>query len=340
MARPFAALLGACGLLAAACGGAAAQSAVNWPTKPIRAIVPIAPGTGADVVFRLVFHELSNRLGQQIVVENRGGAGGTIGSAAAAKADPDGYTILAQSTSHTIAPALYPNMPLRRDARFHRRRAVRQDADRADHLAGARASRRSSSWSRRPRPSPDTFTFASAGVGSTTHLTMERFLLSAGITAVHVPFRGGGFRPEVASGRVDFAFSPIAVAIPDVRDGRLLALAVSARDRASGFPDVPTTLEAGYPNSDYALWLGMFVPAKTPRAIVDRLHDESLKALAVAGPARPARWDSMSSRWSMTTAEFDAFIRDEVVSQGALAKAAGLQARPMNSNRTKCGRRA
>ena len=113
-------------------GGAVAA---NWPNKPIRAIVPIAPGTGADVVFRLVFHELSNRLGQQIVIENRGGAGGTIGSAAAAKADPDGYTILAQSTSHTIAPALYPNMTLRRDARLHRRGAARQDADRAGHRA-------------------------------------------------------------------------------------------------------------------------------------------------------------------------------------------------------------
>ena len=153
---------------------------------------------------------------------------------------------------------------------------------------------------------------------------MERFLLSAGITAIHVPFRGGGFRPEVASGRVDFAFSPIAVAVPDVRDGRLLALAVSARDRASGFPDVPTTLEAGYPNSDYALWLGVFLPAKTPRAIVDRLHDESIKALQSPGlRERLAGLDV--EPMVMTTAEFDAFIKDEVVAQGALAKAAGLK---------------
>jgi hypothetical protein len=113
MPRTAVALIAACGIWAAACHGAAAQSdaAANWPSKSIRAILPIAPGTGADVVFRLVFHELGNRLGQQIVIENRGGAGGTIGSAAAAKADPDGYTILAQSTSHTIAPAIYPNMP-------------------------------------------------------------------------------------------------------------------------------------------------------------------------------------------------------------------------------------
>ena len=323
MARLFAALLGACGLLAAACGGATAQSAAKWPAKPIRAILPIAPGTGADVVFRLVFHELSNRLGQQIVVENRGGAGGTIGSAAAAKADPDGYTILAQSTSHTIAPALYPNMSYDVTRDFI---AVVPFGKMPTALviSPGKGIKTVQQLVAEAKAKPGVLTFASAGVGSTTHLTMERFLLSAGITAVHVPFRGGGFRPEVASGRVDFAFSPIAVAIPDVRDGRLLALAVSARDRASGFPDVPTTLEAGFPNSDYALWLGIFVPANTPRAIVDRLHDESIKALQ--SPALRDRLAGLDVEpMVMTTAEFDAFIRDEVVSQGALAKAAGLK---------------
>jgi tripartite-type tricarboxylate transporter receptor subunit TctC len=323
MNRATVALLFVCGLWAAACGGAAAQSEVNWPTKPIRAILPVAPGTGADVVFRLVFHELSNRLGQQIVIENRGGAGGTIGSAAVAKADPDGYTILAQSTSHAIAPTLYPNMPYDVTRDFI---AVVPFGKMPTALviAPSKGIKTVQELVAQAKVKPGTFTFASAGVGSTTHLTMERFLLSAGVTAIHVPFRGGGFRPEVASGRVDFAFSPIAVAVPDVRDGRLLALAVSARDRASGFPDVPTTLEAGFPNSDYALWLGVFVPAKTPRAIVDRLHDESIKALQ--SPGLRERLVSLDVEpMVMTTAAFDAFIKDEVVAQGALAKAAGLK---------------
>ena len=324
MARATAALLLVCGVLASACGGAVAQSdASRWPTRPIRAILPVAPGTGADVVFRLVFHELSNRLGQQIVIENRGGAGGTIGSAAAAKADPDGYTILAQSTSHTIAPALYPNMTYDVTRDFI---AVVPFGKMPTALivSPSKGIKTVQQLVAEAKAKPGTFTFASAGVGSTTHLTMERFLLSAGITAIHVPFRGGGFRPEVASGRVDFAFSPIAVAVPDVRDGRLLALAISARDRASGFPDVPTTLEAGFPNSDYALWLGVFVPAKTPRAIVERLHDESMKALASPGlRERLAGLDV--EPMIMTPAEFDAFIKDEVVAQGALARAAGLK---------------
>ena len=285
--------------------------------------MPIAPGTGADVIFRLVFHELSNRLGQQIVIENRGGAGGTIGSAAAAKADPDGYTILAQSTSHTIAPAIYPNMSYDVTRDFI---AVVPFGKMPTALviSPSKGIKTVQELVAQAKAKPGTLTFASAGVGSTTHLTAERFMLSAGITAVHVPFRGGGFRPEVASGRVDFAFSPIAVAVPDVRDGRLLALAVSANDRASGLPDVPTTLEAGYPNSDYALWLGVFVPANTPREIVDRLHNESVKALQSPGLRERLKGLDVEPM-VMTTGEFDAFIKHEVVAQGALAKAAGLK---------------
>jgi tripartite-type tricarboxylate transporter receptor subunit TctC len=321
MTRPAAALLFACDLWAGASGGAAAQS--DWPNKPIRAVVPIAPGTGADVVFRLVFHELGNRLGQQIVIENRGGAGGTIGSAAVAKADPDGYTILAQSTSHAIAPALYPNMSYDVTRDFI---AVVPFGKMPTALiiSPSKGIKNVAELIEKAKANPGTLTFASAGVGSTTHLTAERFLLSAGITAIHVPFRGGGFRPEVSSGRVDFAFSPIAVAIPDVRDGRLLALAVSAQERASGLPEVPTLTEAGVPNADYALWLGVFVPAKTPRAIVDKLHDESAKALA--SPALRERLAGLDVEpMPMSTTQFDAFIKDEVVAQGALAKAAGLK---------------
>ena len=314
------------GLAVVATSNAFAEPAQPWPTRPIRAIVPIAPGTGADTVFRLVFNQISIQLGQQIVVENRGGAGGTIGGAAVAKADPDGYTILANSTSHTIAPALYSGLTydVARDfaavASFGRTPTALVMAPSKgiktvqEFVTAAKA-----------KPGKDAFTFASAGVGSTTHLTAERFRLSAGFEAIHVPFKGGGFRPEVASGRVDFAFSPIAVAVPDIREGRLLALAVSSRARVSTLPEVPTSLEAGYPNSDYALWLGMFVPVKTPRAIVDRLHQESVKALQ-----NPALRDKLAGLdvepMSMTPAEFDAFIKEEIIAQAALAKAAGLKA--------------
>jgi tripartite-type tricarboxylate transporter receptor subunit TctC len=270
-----------------------------------------------------VCNQLSIQLGQQIVIENRGGAGGTIGTAAVAKADPDGYTILAQSTSHTIAPAIYPNMPYDVTQDFAAVAAFGKMPT-VLIMAPSKGIRTIAEFVTAARAKPGAFSYASAGVGSTTHLTAERFRLSAGFEAVHVPFRGGGFRPEVASGRVDFAFSPIAVAVSDIKDGRLVPLAISGKERASALPDIPTTLEAGYPNSDYALWVGLFVPAKTPRAIVERLHNETMKALKEPGlRERLAALDV--EPMPLTPAQFDAFIKDEIAVQGALAKAAGLK---------------
>jgi tripartite-type tricarboxylate transporter receptor subunit TctC len=298
--------------------------AQTWPSKPIRAIAPTAPGTGVDTISRLVFHQLSIQLGQQIVVENRGGAGGTIGVAAVAKADPDGYTILAHSSSHTIAPAIYANLPYD-TVRDFAAVASFGKMPTALVISPSKGIKTVGEFVAAAKARPGSFTFASAGVGSTTHLTAERFRLSAGFEAVHVPFRGGGFRPEVSSGRVDFAFSPIAVALPDIREGRLVALAVSSRERVSALPDVPTTLEAGFPDSDYTLWAGVLVPVKTPRAIVERLHQETVKALQT--PSLHERLVAFDVEpMIMTPAEFDAYIKDEIVANAALVKAAGLKA--------------
>jgi tripartite-type tricarboxylate transporter receptor subunit TctC len=320
MTRLMVALLCACGLLAGLAGRACAET---WPTKPIRAILPIAPGTGSDVVFRLVFNQVSIQLGQSIVIENRGGAGGTIGANTVAKAEPDGYTIMGSSTSHTIAPALYSHMPYDVTRDFAAVAPI-GSMPTALVIAPSKGIKTAAELVAAAKAKPATFTYASAGVGSTTHLTAERFRLSAGFEAIHVPFRGGGFRPEIASGRVDFGFSPIAVAVPDIRDGRLLALAVSGSARASALPEVPTTLELGYPNSNYVLWLGVFAPVKTPRAIVDRLHAEIAKALQSPGLRQRLAAIDLESM-AMQPAEFDAFVRADLATQAALAKAAGLK---------------
>lgn len=310
-----------CGLLAAMSGAAVADDL--WPAKPIRVILPVAPGTGADVVTRLVLNQIAIQIGQQIVVENRGGAGGTIGTAAAAKADPDGYTLLAQSTSHTIAPAIYTKLPYDVTKDFSAVAAFGRMPT-ALIMAPSKGFKTVQDFVAAAKTAPSKFTYASAGVGSTTHLTAERFRLSAGFEAIHVPFRGGGFRPEVSSGRVDFAFSPIAVAVPDIRDGRLMALAVSGLQRSSALPDVPTTREAGYPNSDYALWVGLFAPVKTPRPIVERLHSETVKALQDPGlRQRLVALDVEPMPYSPE--QFDTFIKDEIPVQTELARAAGLQ---------------
>src|SRR6185295_5421105 len=258
--------------------GVADARADEWPSRPIRAVAPLAAGTGADVIARIVLNQLSVQLRQPIVIENKGGAGGTLGAALVAKAEPDGYTLMAGTPSHTIAPAIYLNLPYD-TARDFIAVAPFGSVPTALVVAPSKGIKTVQELVAAAKAKPGSISYASAGIGSTTHLTAERFRLSAGFTAVHVPFRGGGFQPDVMAGRVDFAFSPVAVSVPNIRDDKLVALAVSGRKRAAALPQVPTTLEAGYADSDYMVWVGLFVPARTPSEIVVRLHAETRKAL-------------------------------------------------------------
>jgi tripartite-type tricarboxylate transporter receptor subunit TctC len=324
MKRSALALLLASGLLAGAAGGAVAQTAHEWPNKPIRAIVPIAPGTGGDVMSRIVLNQLSIQLNQPIIIENKGGAGGTIGAGMVAKADADGYTLLSHSATHVIAPAIYPNMGYDVSRDFAAVIPI-GNVPSALVVAPSKGFKTIHDLVAAGKAAPRALTYASSGVGSTTHLTAERFLTSAGMTAIHVPFRGGGFQPEIIAGRVDFGYSPIATCLPNVRDGRLQALAVSGAKRAPALPDVPTTLEAGFADSDYVIWVGLFFPAKTPREIVDRLHDETIKALQ--SPAVRDRFAQLDVEpMPMSPRQFDELIKKEIVSNAALAKAVGLKA--------------
>jgi tripartite-type tricarboxylate transporter receptor subunit TctC len=325
MTQAFAALLSACGLWAAACGGAAAQpnAAANWPSKPIHAVVPLAPGTGGDIMARLMLNQLAQQLGQSIVIENKGGAGGTLGAALVAKADPDGYTLLAHSSTHVIAPSIYTNLPYDTVSDFAGVIPF-GSVPSALVVAPSKGLKSLKEFVAAAKATPGGFTYASAGVGSTTHLTAERFRISAGFPAVHVPFRGGGFQPEIIAGRVDFGYSPIATSLPNIRDGRLQALAVSSPQRASALPDVPTTLEAGYADSDYVIWMGLFFPAKTPREIVEKLNLETRKAWE--NPGLRERFAGLDvTPMPMTPAEFDVLIKREIAANAVLAKAAGLK---------------
>jgi tripartite-type tricarboxylate transporter receptor subunit TctC len=296
-----------------------------WPTKPLRAIVPVGAGSATDVVHRLVLEQLSAQLGQPIVVENRVGAGGTIGSTLVAKAAPDGYTILAHGSAHTIAPALYKSLPYDPSRDFIAVVPVgispnvlvtspaRGWSTVADLVAAAKAR-------------PDALNFSSVGVGTATHLSAERFVSSAGIRAMHVPFKGGAEAMlEVIAGRIDFFFGPVALVLPQIREGKLRALAVNAANRSAALPDVPTLREAGFKDADYPIWFGLFVPAKTPSDIVDKLSRETLAALqvpAVRGKLAALGVDPMA----MSPARFATYVDGEIALNAELARKAGLKA--------------
>jgi tripartite-type tricarboxylate transporter receptor subunit TctC len=294
-----------------------------WPKdKVIRAVVPFAAGSTVDIIGRVVLDPLAQQLGQTIVVENRGGAGGTLGSAAVAQADPDGYTLLINASAHSAAPAAYPHLSYDPAKDFA---GVAMFGVVPNVLLVAPSKGIKSAKELVARAREGEMTFASAGVGSATHWAAERFLVSAGVKATHVPFGGGpAALTEVMTGRVDFCFIGISSAMPFIKDGRLLALAVSSAKRSAALPDVATTIELGFADSDYIFWNGMLAPAKTPRQIVERLHTEVQKALAL--PAVQAKLATQGVEpLPLTPQEFDAMIAREIVSNIKLAQAAGLK---------------
>jgi tripartite-type tricarboxylate transporter receptor subunit TctC len=298
--------------------------AETWPTKPLTAIVPVGAGSTTDIIPRIVFEQLSSQLGQSIVVENRVGAGGTIGSAFVAKAEPDGYTILAHGSALTISPALYPNLGYDVARDFA---AVVPFGISPSVLVvpPARGWKKAGDLTAAAKAKPGALNFSSVGIGTATHLSAERFRVSAGVEAVHVPFKGGAeAMTEVIAGRIDFFFGPVALVLPHVQGGQLTALAVNGAKRSAALPDVPTTLEAGFADAEYPIWLGVFLPAKTPREIVDKLNRETLKALQepkVRNKLAALGFEPMV----MTPAEFAAYVEKEISVNAALVKAAGIK---------------
>jgi tripartite-type tricarboxylate transporter receptor subunit TctC len=302
---------------------APASLAQDWPNRSMLVISTVSAGNAGDTIARIVLDQVSRQINQSFVIENRTGAGGTVGSASAAKADPDGYTILLLTASQGSALVLHKTLPYDplRDfvpvAMFGLQPSVLVAAPSkgwnslADLVAAAKAK-------------PGALNFASAGLGSASHWAAERLRLAAGINVQHIPFRGPveAFT-EVMTGRIDFYYLPIAPALPNIRDGKVVALAVSTPKRAPTLPNVSTVVEAGYPDAQYLFWGGLAFPAKTPRAIVDRLHAETQKALAV-----PTVQDRLATfgvePMPMTVDEFGKFYNDDVLAIVKLAKDVNL----------------
>lgn len=303
---------------------AAAAHAQSWPSKPIKVIVPFTAGSTTDIIARAVTDKLAASLGQPVVVENRGGAGGTVGAGVAAKADPDGYTILIHSSSHTVNPATYENLPFDTLRDFA---GVMPLASLPNVMvvSPAKGYKSVKDVVDAAKAKPGALNYASAGAGSATHLNAEKFRIGAGIVATHVPFKGS---PEaltdVMGGRVDYYFSPVAPALQLIRENKLAALAVGTPKRSSVLPDVPTTAEAGVAGAEYSFWIGMLVPAKTPRPIIERLYAETQAALA--SPEVRDRLAKLGAEpMPMTSEQFDAQIRSEIAANSALVKSANIK---------------
>jgi tripartite-type tricarboxylate transporter receptor subunit TctC len=303
---------------------APAALAQGWPDRTIQAIVPFTAGAANDIVGRIVLEQVSKQVNQPIVIENRPGAGGVTGANAVAKAAPNGYTILVHSSSFASSIALHKTLPYDTLNDFAavvplgNSPTVLVTAPSkgfntvADLIAAAKAK-------------PGAMNFASAGVGSTSHLAAERFRLSAGIEAQHVPFRGPNEAfTEVMTGRIDFYFLPLAPALPLLKEGQLKALAVSSEKRAIALPDVPTTTELGLKDSTFLFWTAVFLPAKTPREIVNKLHEESRKALQV--PVVQERIAKTGNEpMPMTIEEFERFFKDDVTATVKLMQQIGIK---------------
>ena len=298
--------------------------AQTWPTKTLRAVVPVAAGSSTDIIPRLVFEQLSVQLGGPIVVENRSGAGGTIGTAFVAKSAPDGHTILATGSVHTISQSVYSKLTYEPAHDFA---AVVPLGISPNVLvvAPGKGFKTVNDLIAAGKARPGTLNFSSVGIGTATHLSAERFLLSTGVKAVHIPFKGGAeAMSELMAGRVDFFFGPVGLVLPQVREGKLLALVVNGAKRSAAMPDVPTTLEAGIANAEYPIWFGLFLPAETPRQIVDKLHRETYKALQE--PKTRERLAALGvDPMVMTPTEFDAHVQKEIAINAALVKEIGLK---------------
>ncbi len=259
----------------------AAGEPQEYPSAPVRVIVPFTPGTGADTIARVMQPQLAKRLGQAIVVDNRPGASGTIGEDQVAKAPPDGYTVLMAADSMVMATQLYRNVP------FHPVNDLRPVSMAARGtlmlVANPKAGIKSlADLLAQAKARPGAIAYGSPGVGTPHHMAMELLKSESGVNLLHVPYKGtSGFTQDLVAGQVQVGFLPVHVAQGFVRDGKLVALAVGGHKRHAAAPGVPTLAELGHP-PDIDMWFGYYVPARTPDAIVHRLHDAI--ALALQAP--------------------------------------------------------
>jgi len=300
-------------------------AAQSYPSKPLRMVIAFPPGGSTDIVGRIVAQKMGERLGQQVTVENRGGAGGSIGTEAVAKAAPDGYTItLATTSTHVVAPAAYPKLgydPIRDFA------AVSLVAV-TPYLLVVHPSldvKTVKEFVAFVKARPGKFNYASAGSGSTTHIAMEMLKLAAGLYVVHIPYNGNGpAGTAVVAGQVEILFGSMPAVLPLAKGGRVRAIAVGTPKRSPALPDVPTVAESGFPGFDASLWLAVMTPAGVPAPVLGRLQKEVLTIIGNKDNA--AALDKAGAEaLTSTPEELMSMIRDGVQKYAKVIKEANIQ---------------
>ena len=309
--------------LAVAFAASNPASAQEWPARNVTIVVPLGAGSASDIMARVVADQLSKQLNRTFVVENRPGAGGTIGAGIVAKSAPDGYTILAYGALST-AHALHSKLPYDTLSDFVPVIAFGQQPL-AVTTSPSKGYKTLGDLIAIGKAKPGALNYSSAGVGSASHFAGVRLLVSAGVEAQHIPFKGAAeLLTEIMAGRVDFSVQTFTTTLTYIRDGKLIPLAISAHKRVADMPNVPTTIEAGLPaDSVYPFYSGLFLPAKTPRETVEKLHRETAKALQA--PEVQARFATLGVQpMPMTVDQFATFFKEDVAAALQLVKAAKI----------------
>ena len=299
-------------------------SADDYPNRPVRLIIPFPPGGSNDVVGRLVAQQLSVKLGHQVYVDNRGGAGGTIGTEACANAAPDGYTICIISIAHAVNPALYPLKydPIKSFTPI----SIFATGPNVLVVNPTSPIRSVKDLIALAKEKPGSLNYASAGVGSPLHLAAELFKKRAGIDMVHVPYKGGGpAAASVLAGETQVLFGSVASSMPQVKAGRLKALATTGAKRSKVAPELPTIAESGFPGFDVSSWYAFLVPARTPMPIVNRIRDAAIKAVSLPDVVEQMGRQGLEVETS-TPADLAARVKTETRTWADVIKSAGIKA--------------
>jgi tripartite-type tricarboxylate transporter receptor subunit TctC len=312
------------GVLASGVLCASLAWAQGYPNKPVKIMVPFTAGSATDILARTVGQKLSELWAQPVVIENRAGAGGTIGAGVVAKSPPDGLTLMVHSAAQIVNPSIYPALPYDTLKDFVQVVPLGGQPNvlvvapltgyktTADLIAAAKSK-------------PGSLNFASAGIGSGTHINAEKFNLLAGLHVLHIPYKGTPEAlTETMTGRVTYFFSPISAALPHIREGKLIALGVTSAKRSGLLPNVPTIAEAGLPGFEYNLWVGLFAPAGVPADVVDKINRD-VNRIQREPDVRDRLTALGAEAMQMTPAEFDKFVRAEMDDAAKVVKAAGIK---------------